>query len=77
MKCKQRIKMKVDSKEVLQTYQPKSISINGVEIPTCLTIFKMQVENNSRFEFVRVALCILSVAAFIESVALFVILTKL
>ncbi len=77
MRCKHKIKMEVDSTEVMQTHQPKSISINGVEIPTCLKIFETQVENNRRFEFGRAALCILSVAVFVESIVLFVILTKL
>lgn len=77
MRCKHKIKMEVDSTEVMQTHQPKSISINGVEIPTCLKIFETQVENNRRFEFDRSALCILSVAVFVESIVLFVILTKL
>lgn len=77
MRCKHKIKMEVDSTEVMQTNQPKSISINGVEIPTCQKIFETQVENNRRFEFDRAALCILSIAVFVESIVLFVILTKL
>lgn len=77
MRCKHKIKMEVDKTEVIQTHQPKSISINGVEIPTCQKIFETQIENNRRFEFDRAALCILSVAVFVESIALFVILTKL
>lgn len=77
MRCKHKIKMEVDSTEVMQTHQPKSISINGVEIPTCRKIFETQVENNRRFEFDRSAICILAVAVFVESIALFVILTKL
>ena len=77
MRCKHKIKMEVDSTKVMQTHQPKSISINGVEIPTCQKIFETQVENNRRFEFDRAALCILSVAVFVESIILFVILTKL
>lgn len=77
MKEKHRIKLEVDRVEVMQTNQPKSISINGVEIPTCQKIFETQIENNRRFEFDRAALCILFVAVFVESIALFVILTKL
>lgn len=77
MRCKHKIKLEVDSVEVMQTHQPKSISVDGVEIPTCLKIFETQVENNRRFEFDRSVLCLLAVAVLVESITLFVILTKL
>lgn len=61
----------------METQQPKSISIDGVEIPTCLHIFEIQVKNNRHFEIVRNVIFVLAVAVCIESVILFAILLKL
>lgn len=34
------VKLKVDTEEILNTYQPRTISINGVEIPTASKLFR-------------------------------------